>query len=302
MRAGLHRIPVIDAHVHLYPPEASADPAAWAAHQGEAHWSTLVTRRRKDGRPVQAFPSLDELLAMMDRDGVARVILLGWYWNRPENAVRQNRFYADCVRAHPERLAACATLHPVMGREAALEELQWASGEGMVGLGELSPHSQGFSPADPLFRELLDRAADLGLPVNLHVTEPECRPFPGRVETPLGDFRDLVTGCARTTFILAHWGGRLPLVMPELAALPNVYYDTAASPLLYDADIWVRMVRAVGADRVLFGTDYPLDLFPRRSNGPDFASLAEEARASGLTAGELRKVLSENAALLFPQR
>src|SRR5471032_3166230 len=97
---------IIDSHVHLYPPELNCNPAAWAAKSGETQWAALCLRRRADGRAVQAFPGVDELVREMDRAGVERAILLGWYWEKPETCVWQNRFHGECVRAHPQRLAA----------------------------------------------------------------------------------------------------------------------------------------------------------------------------------------------------
>ena len=67
---------IIDAHVHLYPPEINRAPAAWAGVQGELHWSTLCTRVRKNGRPVQGFPGMDELLREMDAAGIERAVLV----------------------------------------------------------------------------------------------------------------------------------------------------------------------------------------------------------------------------------
>src|SRR5690606_2520354 len=134
---------VTDHHVHLYPDALNRDPAGWAALHGEPHWATLCTRRRRDGSSVQTFPSVDELLRSMDAAGVERAVLLGWYWERPENCVWQNRFYADCVRAHPDRFAAWAAVHAGAPAEAVREELRRARDDGLTGLGELSPHSQG---------------------------------------------------------------------------------------------------------------------------------------------------------------
>src|SRR5580704_10473136 len=102
----------IDCHVHLYPLEINRDPAGWAAAAGEPHWAALCTRRRKDGRPVQGFPDLDRLLLDLDAAGIERAVLLGWYWEKPESCRSQNRFYAECVKLHPDRLSAFATVHP----------------------------------------------------------------------------------------------------------------------------------------------------------------------------------------------
>jgi len=290
---------IIDAHVHLYPPAVNRDPAEWAGMHGESHWAVLSTRHRRDGRPVQGFPSLDGLLRAMDSAGVGRVLLQGWYWNQPDTCLAQNRFYGECIRAHPDRLSACATLHPGLGRQAALAEMRRAVDEGLVGLGELSPHAQGHGIEDPVFRAVLDLAAELRLPVTLHVTDPESRDYPGRVATPLADFVRLARECPQTTFILAHWGGLLPLRESEASALPNVYYDTAASPLLYDPSIWRRCIDAVGAERVLFGSDFPLNLYPKLETEAGMIRLIEEANAVGLDPVQLQAVLGGNAARLF---
>lgn len=233
----------------------------------------------------------------MDAADVERAVLLGWYWEMPDTCVWQNRFYASCIRAFPDRLSAFATVHPAAGRDATLAEVRRAREDGLIGLGELSPHSQGFRVDDAVFEALLDLAAELHLPVNLHVTDPASRPFAGRVETPLDDFGRLARSFPRTTFILAHWGGLLPLVDPTVSAtaLPNVYYDTAASPLLYDADVWSRVLPAVGVDRVLFGSDFPLNLYPRLDQQPSLARFVAEARTGG--AGPA--VLSGNARRVF---
>jgi hypothetical protein len=281
--------------VHLYPSDVDRDPAGWAAAQGERHWAVLCTRRRRDGRPVQSLPTIEALLAAMDVAGVARAVLLGWYWEKPETCAWQNRFYASCVRAHPDRLSAFATLHPAAGREQALEELRRARDEGLIGLGELSPHSQGFSVDDPVFGELLSLAGEWRMPVNVHATDPQSRPYPGRIETPAADLLKLATAFPGTAFIFAHWGGMLPLTDARFAKLKNVYYDTAASPLMYDASVWSRVLPVLGAERVLFGSDYPLNLYPRVSVEAEMAKFLAEARAGGAGAD----ILGGNAARLL---
>lgn len=274
---------VVDAHVHLYPPEVNRDPAGWAAAHGEPQWARMCVRTRKTtGRPVQAFPSVDALLRDMDAAGVDRAVLLGWYWQRQENCEAQNRFYAECVRAHPDRLAAFATVNAAAGAET-LAEARRAHEDGLCGLGELSPHSQGVAVDDERWLALLALAAELGMPVNLHVTEPESGPYPGRVETPLADFRAMARTWPRVKFILAHWGGRLwRAAGAEGQKLPdNVWVDTAATPLLYgtDEDVWRDGLAACGAGRVLWGTDYPLELYPRDNGKPTMAGFLAEARA-----------------------
>jgi predicted TIM-barrel fold metal-dependent hydrolase len=279
-------VAIIDAHVHLYPPEVNRAPADWAAACGEAHWATLCARRRKDGRPVQAFPSLDQLLRDMDAAGVTKAVLLGWYWERPETCVMQNRFYAECLRAHPDRLAAFAAIHPAV----TPGEVAWAEDSGFAGLGELSPHSQGVGLRDRTIRAMVEEAGRRKLAVNLHATDPQSRRYPGWVETPLADFVQLAHDFPETNFILAHWGGGLAW-SAEAAALPNVWFDTAASPLLYGPEVWAK----AKSERVLFGSDYPLVLYPQVNSEPGFGGLIAEARKEGVSAA----VLGGNAAGLL---
>jgi len=289
----------IDSHVHLYPPEVNRDPAAWAAAQGEEPWAVLATRRRRDGRSVQGFPDVTSLLDAMDAAGVERAVLQGWYWQRAASCVLQNRFYRECVRAHPDRLSACATLHPAAGSAAVAAELRAARDDGLCGLGELSPHAQGYAPDDPVFGEALALAGDLRFPVSLHVSDPGGRDYPGRVATPLADFVRLADAFPAVHFVLAHWGGRLPLVEPAAAARANLYYDTAASPLLYDAAIWSRFAGAVGPGRILFGSDFPLNLYPGLESGPELKRLVAEVRDAGLAPDTLAGILRGNALKLF---
>jgi uncharacterized protein len=293
---------IIDAHVHLYPEEVNRDPAGWAVREGEAHWAVLCTRKRRDGHAVQGFPNVDELLRAMDAAGVERAVLQGWYWEKHSTCAWQNRFYAACIRAHPERLSAFATLHPGAGAAAVHEEIKRAQGEGFCGLGELSPHSQGVPPAEPVWDEIFSVAAERELPVTLHVTEPGGGSYPGKVATPLADYLRLARTHPRTTFILAHWGARFPLDA-ELGAhareLPNVYYDTAASPLIYPPSIVDDMVRAIGPGRVLFGSDYPLVLYPKKHVTPTMTPFIADLRQSGLPQNDLAAVFAGNAIRLL---
>ena len=285
----------IDAHVHLYPAEANADPAGWAAARGEPTWSTLVTRVRRDGGAVQGFPSVDDLLREMDRAGLQRAVLQGWYWQNPATCVIQNRFFADCIRAHPDRLLAFAALHPGAGFWPTLQEMHRARDAGFAGFGELSPHAQGVRVDDAVLEEMLVLAGDWKMPVTFHVTDPDSKAFAGRVETPLADFVTLAQRHPATTLILAHWGGLLPLRDPVAARLPNLWYDTAASPLLYGAEVWARFTAAVPADRVVFGSDYPLNLYRGAVKGPGLVEFKAEAASAGVAP----EVLGGNLARLL---
>jgi len=292
-----HAVPhVIDSHVHLYPEEINRAPAAWAESNGEQPWARMCARRRKDGRPVQGFPSVDQLLRTMDRAGVERAVLLGWYWLRAENCTLQNRFFSDLVRRHPDRLSAFATVQPAEGADQAVAELCRAREEGLCGIGELSPHAQAYAMDGAEFAAVLSCAAQFNWPVNLHVTDARGPIYPGRIETPREEFILLARAWPNVTFVLAHWGGGEPLSDANTAEFERVFYDTAASPLLYDAKVWRRFINKVGADRVWFGSDFPLNNYPASEAEPEMARLLAEVQAAGLSVAEKEAIFCVNAA------
>jgi predicted TIM-barrel fold metal-dependent hydrolase len=99
-------------------------------------------------------------------------------------------------------------------------------------------------------------------------------------------------------FILAHWGGRLWRAGGAWPA--NVWVDTAAAPLLYtpDAGIWTEGMEAAGAGRVLWGSDYPLVLYPKTGESETLPGFLAEARAS-VSSEAQEAVLGGNAARIL---
>ncbi len=288
---------IIDCHVHLYPDDAIADPAGWAAARGEGRWAAMVGPRGDGAPSLQGWANADRLLRDMDAAGVDRAVLLGWYWEHPETCAEQNRFFGECVRAHPDRFEAFATLHAAAGEAGVRAEMERCHAEGLSGLGELCPPAQGFGYDDPVLAMALECAAARHWPVNLHVTEPAGRAYPGRVETPFMDLLALVRRHPEVVFVLAHWGGLLPFFEHNSAVarpLRNVFYDTAASPLLYRPEIFGRVAAVVGEERILYGSDYPLRLYPKHQTEPDFTRFLGEIRDCGLGAEERAAVLGGN--------
>jgi predicted TIM-barrel fold metal-dependent hydrolase len=99
-------------------------------------------------------------------------------------------------------------------------------------------------------------------------------------------FPDLTTVCA-------HWGGGLPFyaLMPEVKkALANVYFDTAASPFLYGPEIYRQVSQLVGAEKILFGSDFPVMTPGRILKEIDAAALTGEEKIS-ITSANSRRLL-----------
>ena len=270
--AGSLEFPIWDAHVHCYPNEVAGDPAHFAREHEEPHWLNLVTNG------PQGWADADELIQSMNRDGIDKALLLGWYWQNPQTCRLQNTWHADWIQQYPDRLAAFAAIHPddpdVDG------QLEAARDWGAVGVGECLPAIQ--SPEGwqaEGWRRILDWTAEHGWPINLHVTEPVGHVYPGRVETPLGELVEIFETYPSQKWICSHWGGGLPfysLNKRVSKSLDNVWFDSSASPLLYAAGIWEAAVALVGREKVIFGSDYPLLLDPGKSKKPDWQRILAE--------------------------
>jgi uncharacterized protein len=288
---------VIDAHVHAYPAEVAADPSAWGRAHGEPQWTNLVAPAGK--RSIQGWADSGKMVADMDEAGVEACVLLGWYWERQETCDLQNRWHAEWIRRHPGRFYGFAAVQPAGGR-GSLEALERAFDSGLCGVGEILPQAQGFSLDDPLWERVVESAQSRGFPITLHATDPAAGAAAGP-PTPLGDYIRLALRHPQATFILAHWGGGLALRgAPGGESLPpNLFFDTAASPLLYRPDVFRQAVERAGADRILYGSDYPLLLYPRESRTPGFGRFLSEIAAAGLEDGELRRILGSNVRRLL---
>jgi hypothetical protein len=132
----------------------------------------------------------------------------------------------------------------------------------MRGIGELAFYDRNVSARDiKNLAIIMQPLAGRKIPLLLHTNEPVGHPYPGKSMESLQPIYQLLLALPDVTVILAHWGGGFFFyeLMPEVAsAARNVYYDTAASPLLYQPQIYALAHKIVGPTRILFGSDYPL--------------------------------------------
>ena len=94
-----------------------------------------------------------------------------------------------------------------------------------------------------------------------HSSEPVGHEYPGKGNVIPDMLYSFITGFPDLPIVCAHWGGGLPFyaLMPEVKqAMSNVFFDTAASPFLYTPQVYTQVIQLVGADKILFGSDYPL--------------------------------------------
>jgi len=276
---------IFDFHTHILPDDFRSDRDRMLAADD--------TFRSMFSDPRARTASAEDLIAEMDRSGVDRAVVLGYGWTDPGVARLANDYALDAAGAHPGRIVPFCSVNPVWGREA-IAEVERCAEAGARGIGELHADTQGFDPADErLLSALMAVAESLGLIVTIHASEPVGHSYPGKGTATPGRLMPMVQSFPDVTFVLAHWGGGLvfySLIREVRESFRNVYFDSAASPYLYDAGVFEVSARAAGPERILFGSDYPL-LSQRRALG--------QARDSGLSPDDEVAVLGGNALRLL---
>ncbi|MEX2236624.1 MAG: amidohydrolase family protein [Dehalococcoidia bacterium] len=241
---------IVDFHTHIFPPEVAARREAPADPTFAAIY----------GSPRAKLVTAADLLQGMDSAGVDISVVQGFAWSSAAACRAHNDYLLASAQQAPDRVKAFCTL-PLGDIAEAEGEARRVRDLGAAGFGELRPHDQRCDLAGDDGARLARLAQELDLPLLFHVSEPVGHEYPGKQGLPLADFYQFARRHPEVRIIGAHWGGGLPLygVMPEIVKeLPNVWFDTAASRLLYDDRIFGLAASLIGADRILFASDYPL--------------------------------------------
>jgi predicted TIM-barrel fold metal-dependent hydrolase len=278
-------MPVIDAHIHLFPDEVVANRERFLGM--DPHFAALYAN------PRVRLATAEDALASMDRNGIDGAFALGFGWSDLGLCRMHNDYLLDIQRRFPARFAGFAAIQPRVG-DQALAEVARAVGGGLRGVGELMPHGQEFrlddwAVTDPLAAAL----AALDRPLIVHISEPVGHLYPGKGDVSPVAAWQLAARHPALKIVFAHWGGGLPFyeLMPEVrVALRNTFYDSAATTYLYDFKVFRIVADLCGADRVLFATDYPL-----LRQGP----FLQRVRELALPTETLEAILGGNAARLL---
>ena len=248
-----NRAMIIDFHTHVVSPKIKKNRSSYI----DSDPSFAILYSKKDARLATA----DELIASMDKAGVDVSVIANVGWMTHELCAETNDYILESIARYPDRLIGFCSVQP-MSFEAALYEIERCAKEGIRGIGELRPDMQLFDLMDEeVMAPFTSMLSKHKLVMLIHASEPVGHIYPGKGAITPEILYPFILSHPDLVIVCAHWGGGLPFysLMPEVKqAIKNVYFDTAASPLLYSPQIYGQVIRLAGADRILFGSDYPL--------------------------------------------
>lgn len=235
-------------------------------------------------------------LAAMDAQGVDVQLVSPspshyHYWADEETAEKLYRLAGEATAAHcaqaPDRLKGLG-LVPLQHPDLAVRALEHALEQGLSGV-EISSHAPGRELSDPAYEPFWARAEETGAILFLHpfgctlderldrwyLSNTVGQPTENAVALSHLIFSGVLDRHPGLKVIAAHGGGYLPTHIGRsdhawstradagagCAHLPSsylgrLYFDS----LVHDPHVLRELVRAVGADRVLLGSDFPFDM------------------------------------------
>jgi len=276
---------IIDFHTHVFPPQIKKNRKKYI--ELDPCFAIIYSD------PKSKIATADELIAGMDKSGVDVSVITNIGWTTHELCLETNDYIMESVSRYPERLIGFGAVQP-QSPEGAVAEIERCAKAGLKGIGEMRPDIRLLDLTDELMMApFVEALRKHKLILLTHASEPVGHDYHGKGIITPDVLYPFITSFPDLTIVCAHWGGGLPFyaLMPEVKkAMANVFFDTAASPLLYTSEIYNQVIQLVGADKVLFGSDYPL-LEQKR--------LIEEIKALNLAEETENLILSGNAQRLL---
>ena len=273
---------IIDFHTHIFQGEVINNREAHLAEEPE--FALLYES------PKSTMIGADTLIAMMDEEGVDKSVVFGFPW-RDEGRFRANNdAVIAAVQTYPDRLIGMACFD--LNSPWAAAETQRCFEAGLKGVGELAFYKSGIdAEALDVMAPVMGLCREADAPVIIHTNEPVGHYYPGKTPITLGQIYNLAARYPNNRIVLCHWGGGIfffNLLKKEAKeTLKNLWFDTAASPYLFDPGIYEKAADLAGSDRILFGSDHPL-LKPSRYIKEITANVSDPALR--------KKILGGNAA------
>ena len=277
---------IIDAHTHIFPEKIRRNR--------EKYFADEPAFKKLYQSPKSRLIGAREMLASMDDSQVDKAVVFGFPWKDSLLFKQHNDYISEVVNRYPQRFIGLGCFDP-FSDGVAEETHRCLQKAGLSGIGELAFYQSGIENSSlPRLEPVMEICRGLDLPVMIHTNEPIGHSYPGKTPNTLAQIYQLIQTFPQNKIVLAHWGGGLfffSLLKKEVKeSLKNVYFDTAASPYLYDADVYRLAIELVGEKKILFGSDFPL-LPPAR--------YFDEMKTAGLSDDEMQKICGANAAALF---
>ena len=260
--------PVIDTHCHIYP-----DKIALKAAKGIGTF--YDTPMAFDGR-------LDTLKAVSARAHVVHSVIFS-VATTPHQVHSINTFIAENVRQSGGRFTGLGTLHPDSETmEADIDELQQLGLKGV----KLHPDVQQFPIDGKAGRLICALCQERGLPLLLHAGD--YRYDYSNVNRLIPLLRDF----PKLQMIGAHFGGWSVWAQAAeaLHGFSNITVDASSTFHWVSRDTAKKLIALYGADRVLFGSDFPMW---------DPKDEIEYLLSLGLSDDELEHIFYKNAQRMF---
>jgi len=244
---------IIDFHTHVFSPQIKKNRSKYI--DNDPCFAILYSNSKAK------LATADELITSMDEAGIDISVIVNYGWTTHELCVETNDYILESIARYPRRLIGFCSVQP-NSYEAAIAEIERCVKGGITGVGEMRPDMQLFDLRDEeVMKPFVEAIAKHKLILLTHASEPVGHEYPGKGGITPDMLYPFIISFPDLTIVCAHWGGGLPFyaLMPEVKqAMTNVFFDTAASPFLYSPQIYNQVIQLVGADKILFGSDYPL--------------------------------------------
>lgn len=259
--------PVIDCHCHIYP-----DKIADRAVKGISEFYDLPMSY--DGRSKTLIDEGKKI-------GVCHNVIFS-VATTPHQVSSINSFIAECVKEGEGRFTGLGSLHPEsIDIDSDIKHIKELGLKGV----KLHPDFQKFRIDDERLFSIYE-ACSGDLPILLHTGDYRYDfSNPERMRNVLEKFPEL-------TVIGAHFGGwsLWDKAADMLSGYDNFYVDCSSSFHWLKPEKAKEIIRKYGAEKVLFGTDFPMWSYEE-----EYSYLMN----LNLTENEARKILFENAVKLF---
>lgn len=200
---------------------------------------------------VQRGTTLEQLVDEMDEAGVTKAVLCSGYGGADN---------IDWVRkacaTHPERFANSTVVDPRQGMAAVRFVEELVTNENcrlirMLALETELPYN------DARYYPVYTKCIELGVPVGLNVGVPGPQ-VPAKHQHPL-TVDEVCSFFPELTVVMQHGGEPWEaLCVKMMVKYPNLFYMTSAFAPKYIPKVIIDFANTRGADRIMFGSDYPL--------------------------------------------